>query len=71
MAKFILTQFRRFNRNLTVGTRIYDWAIDADTLTDAIRIARSELLTDYQPPADFAVLRDDSGKMVWDEVWDA
>jgi hypothetical protein len=41
---------------------VCDWSFEAPDMEAAIKLAKDNLLTDYHPPEDIAVLWDDAGK---------
>jgi hypothetical protein len=69
MPSYVLKQYNRPNYpTRSVGVMVHDWSFEAPDLEAAIKLAKDNLLTDYHPPEDFAVLWDDTGERVWDEV---
>ena len=69
MATFVLKKFTRRNPNSAVGEVVEEWNFDAETNSAARRIAQRKLdEAGFYPPDDFAILRDATGKKVWDYV---
>lgn len=69
MAAFFLKKFTRRNPNSSAGDVVKDWNIEAESNAAATRIARSKLdAAGFYPPDDFAILRDATGKKIWDYV---
>jgi hypothetical protein len=69
MPRYTLKQYSRPNypRN-TVGRMAHEWSFEAADLNSEIGVALTDILTDFHPPADFAVMRDDAGQIVWEDV---
>ena len=69
MVRYTLKQYNRPNYpQSTVGRMTNEWSFEAVDLNSAVKVALTDLLKDFQPPADFAVLRDDAGQIVWEDV---
>jgi len=69
MAAFFLKKFTRRNPNSSVGEVVEHWNIKVESNAAARRIARRKLdKVGFRPPDDFAILRDATGKRVWDYV---
>ena len=69
MAAFVLKKFTRRNPNSAVGEVVEEWNFDAETNSAARRIAQRKLdEAGFRAPDDFAILRDDAGKKIWDYV---
>jgi hypothetical protein len=65
MARYTL---KRYNRNVPVvsaGKLVTEWSIGATTIDEAISIAH-DLLHDFNPPEDFAILSNERGETVWE-----
>ena len=69
MATFVLKKFTRRNPKSAVGEVVEEWNIEAESISAARRIAKRKLdEADFRPPEDFAILRDATGKKIWDYV---
>jgi len=69
MATFFLKVLTRRNPNSRAGEVVGEWNIEAESNAAARRIAKSKLdAAGFRPPDDFAILRDASGKKIWDYV---
>jgi hypothetical protein len=65
MATFILKQYHRFMPGIGVGKHVAEWAVEAPDLPTALFVSEERLLTEFNPPDDFALLWDEGGKLVW------
>jgi hypothetical protein len=69
MAAFFLKMFTRRNPNSSVGEVVGEWSIEAGGKAAAVRVAMRKLdQAGFRAPDDFAILRDDAGKKIWDYV---
>ena len=69
MAPFFLKMFTRRNPNSSVGEIVEQWNIEGESNAAARRIAKRKLdEVGFRPPDDFAILRDATGKKIWDYV---
>ena len=69
MATFYLKMFTRRNPKSSVGEVAGEWSIQAGGKAAAVRVAMRKLdAAGFRPPDDFAILRDDAGKKIWDYV---
>jgi len=69
MAAFFLKKFTRRNPNSSAGEVVEEWNIEAESNAAARRIARRKLdEAGFHPPDNFAILRDATGKKIWDYV---
>ena len=72
MARYLLKHYVRDNPNSSVGKLESEWAILAQADSAAIQLAEVQLSAiGFQLPADFAILWDATGKVVWERVADA
>jgi len=69
MATFLLKKFTRRNPNSSAGELVEEWSLQAGSNVTAVRVARERLeAVGFHPPDDFAILRDETGKKIWDYV---
>ena len=69
MSVYTLKQYNRPSYpGRTVGVLTYEWSFEATDLNAAVKAAKEEYLEGFQPPNDFAVMLDENGKVVWEDV---
>ena len=71
MPRYVLKKYTREDPTSTVGVLIAEWSIQATNDSDAEKKAMAQLTaSNFQQPKDFAVLRDEGGKPIWEAVND-
>lgn len=69
MTAFYLKKYARQIPSSSVGTLIAEWTIEAPSDALAVQAAREKLIeAGFTLPSDFAILRNVTGKKIW-EIW--
>jgi hypothetical protein len=72
MAVFTLKRYVRPNPDKpTIGILEKEWSFQAKSVADAVFVAQTEFMGNYEDGTDFYIMSDVEGKHVWGSVIDA